>query len=103
MGNSSTVIYYSAVDHNPYNGISYKRLKQTDFDGKSAYSDLVTVNFKKIVDFTIYPNPFTTSINILINDVTQITKYELRLFNVLGTEVMNVILIKLVGQVNYVK
>jgi hypothetical protein len=43
-GNSSSIINYSAVDYNPYGGTSYYRLKQTDFDGASKYSDVVAVS-----------------------------------------------------------
>ena len=36
----------------------------------------------------IYPNPFTTSLNILVNDESQINNSELRIYNVLGEEVI---------------
>ena len=38
---------------------------------------------------TIYPNPFSTSTTIMINDASQINDFELRMYNVLGKEVMN--------------
>jgi hypothetical protein len=41
---------------------------------------------------TIYPNPFSTSTTIMINDASQIDKAELRMYNVLGKEVMNIII-----------
>jgi hypothetical protein len=37
----------------------------------------------------LYPNPFTTSTTILVNDASQVNTYELRIYNVLGKEVMN--------------
>ena len=43
---------------------------------------------------TFYPNPFTTSTTIMINDVLQIDKAELRIYNVLGEEVMRIALTK---------
>lgn len=43
---------------------------------------------------TIYPNPFSTSITIMINDAAQINSYEMRIYNVLGAEVMNTTLTK---------
>jgi hypothetical protein len=42
-GNSNTTLYYSAEDNQPYPGYSYYRLKQTDFDGTSTYSNAVIV------------------------------------------------------------
>ena len=43
-GNSLTVVNYSFIDHNVGNNINYYRLIQTDFDGKSIYSDLISID-----------------------------------------------------------
>jgi len=43
---------------------------------------------------TIYPNPFSTSTIIMINDASQINKAELRIYNILGAVVMNTIITK---------
>lgn len=58
-GNSSTTVNYSFTDQSPYEGKSYYRLKQTDFNGNYAYSPLIPVNFKgqSSFSFEIYPNP----------------------------------------------
>ena len=64
-GNSKTNLYYFGYDNKPYLGVSYYRLKQTDFDGKFAYSDVESVNFEKIElksDFSIFPNPMLEDI-----------------------------------------
>ena len=45
-GNSDRVRNYSEIDETPLNGISYYRLKQTDYDGKLSYSQIVPVEFK---------------------------------------------------------
>lgn len=90
-GNSNSMLQYSVMDNNPYEGISYYRLKQTDFDGKFTYSNIVAVDFSTLVDINIYPNPFNVSANIMINDASQINKYELRIYNNFGAEVMNII------------
>jgi hypothetical protein len=44
-GNSNTIRTYAGVDPAPFSGVSYYRLKQTDFDGSMAYSDIVAVQF----------------------------------------------------------
>jgi formylmethanofuran dehydrogenase subunit C len=49
-------------------------------------SSIVPVNGRNIA-ITIYPNPFTTSINILINDITQISNCEVLIYNILGVQV----------------
>lgn len=43
-GNSSTQLYYSFSDENVESVINYYRLKQTDFDGKFKYSDIISVD-----------------------------------------------------------
>ena len=43
-GNSTNTIQYHTTDNNPLNGMSYYRLKQVDFDGNFAYSDIVSVS-----------------------------------------------------------
>jgi hypothetical protein len=59
-GNSNTVLNYSMEDNNPVKGISYYRLKQTDFDGKFTYSNTRAVKFDyENFTFNIFPNPTT--------------------------------------------
>jgi len=43
---------------------------------------------------TIYPNPFRTLIHVVKNDLTEYQKVELKMYNLLGIEVMNVTLTK---------
>lgn len=42
-GTSSTLLHYSYLDDLPEGGINYYRLKQTDYDGSFAYSDVIAV------------------------------------------------------------
>lgn len=58
-GNSSNVHNYSAMDHHPYPGVSYYRLKQTDYDGQNSFSTLIPINYypQAGVNFLVYPNP----------------------------------------------
>ncbi|MDW8333124.1 MAG: T9SS type A sorting domain-containing protein, partial [Bacteroidia bacterium] len=49
---------YRTFDLAPLPGTSYYRLKQTDFDGRSSYSRIVSVTFEPTGDkVIIYPNP----------------------------------------------
>ncbi len=66
-GNTSIMQTYSAIDANPLAGLSYYRLKQTDFDGTFTYSKLEAVNvFKAEMDatMTVYPNPSNGNIKV---------------------------------------
>lgn len=58
-GNSTSLLNYSAADPAPYEGTSYYRLEQTDFNGNEAYSALEAVDFKKqdVFSFDVFPNP----------------------------------------------
>lgn len=57
-GTSITPMEYFAIDPFPYPGLSYYRLKQTDFDGTYKYSNLVALNnTNEGVEVLVYPNP----------------------------------------------
>ncbi|MCB0409143.1 MAG: T9SS type A sorting domain-containing protein [Flavobacteriales bacterium] len=56
-GNSNSSITYNEVDEVPLSGISYYRLKQTDFNGEFSYSDIESVSFDSENNIIIYPNP----------------------------------------------
>jgi hypothetical protein len=42
-GNSTTTLNYTFIDQAPLSGLSYYRLKQTDFDGTATYSHIEAV------------------------------------------------------------
>ena len=60
-GNSTSYRNYAETDYQPYSGISYYRLKQTDFNGNFNYFNMVPVNFEKQTSLTLYPNPISTT------------------------------------------
>jgi hypothetical protein len=85
-GNSTAVLSYSALDEYPFKGISYYRLKQTDYDGMFSYSETRVVNIDKLENHqvNIYPNP-TRGLLTIEGDKAEIKK--IRVFNVLGEDV----------------
>ena len=88
-GNSNAVLNYQVVDNNPYYGTSYYRLKQTDFDGKYSYSEILAVNHTSINDFIIYPNPFENEITLQFDDITDDRSYTVEVLDNLGRIVYN--------------
>ena len=68
-GTTNNVSYYHAYDEDVTELTTYYRLKQTDFDGKFTYSDLITANCSKEEEagFSIIPNPATDYLNIVLN------------------------------------
>ncbi len=86
-GNSSTALSYSTVDSTPLDGVSYYRLKQTDFDGRFSYSTIEAVTIKKYSSgLSIYPNPTKNIINVS-GDKDELD--ELKIVDVLGNDVTN--------------
>lgn len=82
-GNTNRMINYEHTDINPYKGISYYRIKQTDFNGNYSYSKIEKVLITtEEIHYAVYPNPsegkifikYTTEENInssyIITDAT---------------------------------
>ena len=91
-GNSNEIIYYSYTDENPCDGISYYRLKQTDFDGNFDYSDIKPVHCSFInadvnIDVEFYPNPFTNEITVVIGNLLSSTA-EIEIYDMFGSKVL---------------
>lgn len=66
-GNSSKELFYQATDENPFVGISYYRLRQTDYDGHSSFSKTVEVNIDRKSSTVISPNPLTNDKEIMLS------------------------------------
>ena len=56
-GTSSVPLNYTAQDYHPYTGVSFYRLRQTDLDGHSTWSSIVSVSLDKKNVLSVYPNP----------------------------------------------
>jgi hypothetical protein len=56
-GNSSEDQHYAMIDPKPFDGTSYYRLKQTDFNGNSKTFNPVAINKKNTGSFEVFPNP----------------------------------------------
>jgi hypothetical protein len=73
-GNSTSILKYETVDTNPYIGLAYYRLKQTDYDGKARYSQLEAVKINSNGLVNVFPNPAQNNINIsFYTEATDIT------------------------------
>ena len=65
-GNSLVPVYYSALDYAPHSGLSYYRLKQTDYNGRFEYLKTIPVNTKTSASISLYPNPASNNATTLI-------------------------------------
>ena len=86
VGNSSDLLNYSVIDEDPYWGVSYYRLKQTDFDGKFEYSQIRSINFEKLKNTSIelFPNPVNHQLTIVGNE-TELKN--ITIYNTIGQDV----------------
>ena len=90
-GNSVSQLNYSSIDSKPFQGISYYHVKQTDFNGVSTTSNIVSVNFILNTDFSfsIFPNPGSAdNINLEIN-ATEGKQFLFQIYDVAGREIFS--------------
>lgn len=84
QGNSSIQNEYSFTDFRPKNGVSYYRLKQTDYNGESEYFEVKSVHIEN-GEFVsnVYPNPAVMNrTTVFIEKTSSIVTLNVR--NVLG-------------------
>lgn len=86
-GTINSPMSYEYTDENPLPGVSYYRLGQTDYDGHTTLSSMVSVDMAGNVatgnsGFTVFPNPATDqiAINLINPSATSIVN----IYNVLG-------------------
>jgi hypothetical protein len=65
-GNSFSNNEYKLYDINPFSGINYYRLKQTNIDRTFKHSQTINVQFNTNYDFSIFPNPLNNNQTLLI-------------------------------------
>jgi hypothetical protein len=88
-GNSSSVIGYSFNDANVEDGQYSYRLNVVDIDAKSVMSNVeqVTVNCEAPNTISVYPNPITDKVNILIrNEAIEI--YAIKIMDITGRVIL---------------
>tara|TARA_R110002020_G_scaffold446839_1_gene659146 strand:- start:189 stop:3290 length:3102 start_codon:yes stop_codon:yes gene_type:complete len=87
-GNSNTQMNYIVYDEKPYDGISYYRLSQTDYDGKNETFNPISIIYDKPIKLSINPNPVKEELHLYLEEtlkgVTNLT-----IFNTKGQKVYN--------------
>jgi hypothetical protein len=92
-GTTTEVQAYSYADRSVSVGSYSYRLKQVDFDGTTTYSNIVEVDVSAPAEFALdqnYPNPFNPSTKIAFRLAVD-SKVSLKVFDVLGQEVSNLV------------
>jgi len=91
-GNGTTFVTqtYALDDRNiTENGIYFYRLKQIDYDGTFAYSDIIAIRVERetVTDINVYPNPSRDFVNIEITTEKE-EDIVIRLFDMTGKLIM---------------
>jgi type IX secretion system substrate protein len=87
-GNSAFTLKYSYTDPEPYDGLAYYRLRQTDYDGQSVSFDVIEVEncTTNNTGLSVFPNPTTGKCNIQYNgNIANFNSMEI--YNMLGEKV----------------
>ena len=90
QGDKSTSTSYVEFDNNPKYGLTYYRLKQTDYDGGYSYSKTLRVHYEKgeAPLFIVYPNPSVgEEINLKISNHGAIEINSVKITDIAGRSV----------------
>jgi hypothetical protein len=82
-GNSSSEQEYRMYDENPYNGTSYYRIKQVDYDGQFSYSFVRSFLVESRV--VLEPNP--TNGEFTVYGLDKYRNNDISIYNILGQKV----------------
>ena len=84
-GNSFGPLTYIGYDENPLPGISYYRLKQTDYDGQFEYSSLVELDNAYISDVTLYNVTHVDNTKVILTyQMKNNVRYDLYVYDITG-------------------
>ncbi|MFY0601457.1 MAG: T9SS type A sorting domain-containing protein [Cyclobacteriaceae bacterium] len=83
-GDSKEILYYSFIDKSPLAGVSFYRLKQTDYDGAYSHSEIVRIAFVINEEFDIYPNPTVGDLKITGKNIAE---YNLVVYQINGKSI----------------
>lgn len=88
-GSSATELFYDFMDEQPFDGVNYYRLKQTDKDGKFSYSSTIVLKneTERNIYVKLYPNPAASNISAVFNS-SQTETVRLRIIDMNGRPVM---------------
>lgn len=66
-GTTNSKTNYEFIDTEPVSNLSYYRLKQTDFDKTSSYSNVVAIDMGGKSPLSLYPNPAIAGLPVTLS------------------------------------
>lgn len=102
-GNSSVLRKYECADNNPTSGTVYYRLKQTDFDGNSSYSNTRSIVFANTTrKIYLFPVPSTGN-SVNFGGIADSKNFTLVIRNAAGISIYNAQLVSTTIQLPSIK
>ncbi len=87
-GTTAEATSYQYLDASPISGVSYYRLKQTDFNGTFGYSPIVKVNLDAAATVSVFPNPMLDyRMNVRATGLHPSEQVEIQLRDITGKSV----------------
>lgn len=84
-GNSVNQQFYTCTDATPYAGVSYYRLRQTDYNGQSTVSAIIPVEFDSPAEqLVVYPNPARPGETLICSGNETDAAYQMEILNADG-------------------
>jgi hypothetical protein len=88
--NSGLSHQFSAIDDHPLAGKALYRLKQTDDNGTSTYSNYISLSSSSAFQIKIFPNPFSSSIFINLPNGSEHKNCVLRIYTTTGQQLVEI-------------
>ncbi|MCP4442611.1 MAG: T9SS type A sorting domain-containing protein [Aureispira sp.] len=95
MGTSMDVINYQFIDDNAFDGTSYYRLRQVDFDGTAELTEMRVVEGMTSSQFAhteIYPNPVKNELNLRFTQIKKKQTANIQIFDARGQRIYSQII-----------
>jgi len=90
-GNSNVLNNYSVYDKEPFYGLTYYRLKQTDYDGKIAHPGFILVFLfpNSIALSSLFPNPANDIVSYTVTNELDDASLEVDIIDVFGRTIIS--------------
>ena len=73
-GNTTQISYYTYRDEDPIRSAFY-RLRQVDYDGKTDYSSIISVQNTGVLEFAVFPQPAGSMMSVTYDNKNMETSY----------------------------
>jgi len=88
-GTSNQIMDYKFIDKDPYIGISYYKLKQTDYDGRFEEFSPISIRYDiSVVGLSVYPNPANNDITLTMDGIIHNDLHVIKVYDSKGAVIL---------------